>query len=89
MLPEAVSCARGEPATCGFIGHQWPQLRDFAALQPGVAGPSAATWRKLEKLITAVASGQELGDLFEYKLKDRVTLKKNQSGVWYRCAIRR
>ncbi len=29
----------------------------------------------------ATASGQELGDLFEYKLKDRVTLKKNQSAL--------
>jgi hypothetical protein len=27
------------------------------------------------------ASGQGLGDLFEYKLKDRVTLKKNQSAL--------
>ena len=27
------------------------------------------------------ASGQDLGDLFEYKLKDRVTLKKNQSAL--------
>jgi len=30
---------------------------------------------------SAAASGQELGDLFEYKLKDRVTLKKNQSAL--------
>jgi hypothetical protein len=29
----------------------------------------------------AAASGQDLGDLFEYKLKDRVTLKKNQSAL--------
>jgi len=29
----------------------------------------------------AAASGRELGDLFEYKLKDRVTLKKNQSAL--------
>src|SRR5712691_9759338 len=29
----------------------------------------------------AAASGQELGDLFEYKLKDPVTLKKNQSAL--------
>jgi hypothetical protein len=29
----------------------------------------------------AAASGQELGDLFEYKLKDKVTLKKNQSAL--------
>ncbi len=31
--------------------------------------------------MAAAASGQELGDLFEYKLKDRVTLKKNQSAL--------
>jgi hypothetical protein len=30
---------------------------------------------------SAAASGQNLGDLFEYKLKDRVTLKKNQSAL--------
>src|SRR5215475_8455809 len=29
----------------------------------------------------AAANGQGLGDLFEYKLKDRVTLKKNQSAL--------
>ena len=29
----------------------------------------------------AAASARELGDLFEYKLKDRVTLKKNQSAL--------
>jgi len=31
--------------------------------------------------MTAAANGQGLGDLFEYKLKDRVTLKKNQSAL--------
>jgi len=30
---------------------------------------------------SAAANGQGLGDLFEYKLKDRVTLKKNQSAL--------
>jgi hypothetical protein len=30
---------------------------------------------------SAAASGQDLGDLFEYKLKDRVTLGKNQSAL--------
>lgn len=29
----------------------------------------------------AAAIGQELGDLFEYKLKDKVTLRKNQSAL--------
>jgi hypothetical protein len=31
--------------------------------------------------MNAAASGQGLGDLFEYKLKDKVTLKKNQSAL--------
>jgi len=30
---------------------------------------------------TTVAQTQELGDLFEYKLKDRVTIRKNQSAM--------
>jgi len=45
------------------------------------AGPSVANLEEARELSTAVASGQELGDLFEYKLKDRVTLKKNQSAL--------
>ena len=32
-------------------------------------------------MFSAGASAQDLGDLFEYKLKDRVTLKKNQSAL--------
>jgi hypothetical protein len=35
----------------------------------------------LRRSTEAAASGQELGDLFEYKLKDRVTLRKNQSAL--------
>jgi hypothetical protein len=31
--------------------------------------------------MTAAANGQGLGDLFEYRLKDKVTLKKNQSAL--------
>src|SRR5271166_470173 len=47
-------------------------------------GPPAITVSNLEmarEMASAAASGQELGDLFEYKLKDRVTLKKNQSAL--------
>ena len=33
------------------------------------------------EMSVAAANGQGLGDLFEYKLKDRVTLKKNQSAL--------
>jgi hypothetical protein len=54
---------------------------DFAALQPGMAGPSAANLEEAREMSAAAASGQDLGDLFEYKLKDRVTLKKNQSAL--------
>ena len=33
------------------------------------------------EVTTTVAQTQELGDLFEYKLKDRVTIRKNQSAL--------
>jgi hypothetical protein len=51
------------------------------ALSSGVAGPSTADLEEARAMGEAAASGQELGDLFEYKLKDRVTLKKNQSAL--------
>ncbi len=50
-------------------------------LQPGVAGATVADVEEARSMSEAAASGQELGDLFEYKLKDRVTLKKNQSAL--------
>lgn len=46
----------------------------LAGLAPGAVEDSLAHGN-------AAASGQELGDLFEYKLKDKVTLKKNQSAL--------
>ena len=53
---------------------------DFRAGAP-VATPPPASLEEARALGQAAASGQDLGDLFEYKLKDRVTLKKNQSGL--------
>src|SRR5258708_2797552 len=50
-------------------------------LQPGVAGATVADVEEARSMSEAAASGQELGDLFEYKLKDKVTLKKNQSAL--------
>jgi hypothetical protein len=47
----------------------------------GVMAPSTATLEEARAMGEAAASGQELGDLFEYKLKDKVTLKKNQSAL--------
>ena len=47
---------------------------ELAMLTPGVVENSIAQ-------MNAAANGAGLGDLFEYKLKDRVTLKKNQSAL--------
>jgi Carboxypeptidase regulatory-like domain len=47
---------------------------DLALLAPGLVEQSMNE-------MTSAATGQGLGDLFEYKLKDRVTLKKNESAL--------
>jgi hypothetical protein len=49
-------------------------VASLALLSPGFVDAT-------REMNEAAASGQELGDLFEYKLKDRVTLKKNQSAL--------
>ena len=46
----------------------------------GVRLDATAAAQALETT-TTVAQTQELGDLFEYKLKDRVTIRKNQSAM--------
>ena len=57
----------------------------LAMMAPGAAPPptppSANAIAEARETGNAAASGQGLGDLFEYKLKDRVTLKKNQSAL--------
>jgi hypothetical protein len=53
-------------------------------LAPGMAPPSPPPSNAIaeaREMGSAAANGQGLGDLFEYKLKDRVTLKKNQSAL--------
>src|ERR1700675_1874350 len=52
-----------------------------AAAPPPPPPPSVANLEEARAMGEAAASGQELGDLFEYKLKDKVTLKKNQSAL--------
>jgi hypothetical protein len=53
----------------------------FALTPPPPPVPSVASLEAAREMGEAAASGQDLGDLFEYKLKDRVTLKKNQSAL--------
>ena len=55
--------------------------RSFNMALPPPPPPSPASLEEAREMGVAAASGQELGDLFEYKLKDRVTLKKNQSAL--------
>ena len=43
--------------------------------------PPPMSVEEAREALDAAANGQGLGDLFEYKLKDRVTLKKNQSAL--------
>lgn len=43
--------------------------------------PTSNAIAEAREMGSAAANGQGLGDLFEYKLKDRVTLKKNQSAL--------
>jgi hypothetical protein len=43
--------------------------------------PSAGTLNDARSSMAAAAEGSDLGDLFEYKLKDRVTIHKNESAL--------
>ncbi len=47
----------------------------------GAENFSIANLEEARAMAAAAANGQGLGDLFEYKLKDRVSLKKNQSAL--------
>ncbi len=58
-------------AAGGIARGNFGRLDSFAALSPGAARERTG----------AAAQGQELGDLFEYKLKERVTIRKNQSAL--------
>jgi hypothetical protein len=49
-------------------------INSLSLLTPGVVNAA-------REMSSSAASGQDLGDLFEYKLKDRVTLRKNQSAL--------
>jgi hypothetical protein len=50
----------------------------FAGAPPPPAPASIAEARSMQ---SAAAEGADLGDLFEYKLKDRVTIHKNESAL--------
>jgi hypothetical protein len=65
--------AGGSGSAGGFIGG--------GAFGRLLLAPGAANLDMAREMSSVAANGQDLGDLFEYKLKDRVTLKKNQSAL--------
>ena len=52
---------------------------NLLALRPGVT--SGAFNNLMQSTTPAAAEGQDFDDLYEYKLKDRVTIRKNQSAM--------
>jgi hypothetical protein len=64
----------GMAGTMGGAPIAGRNIQGLAMLAPGVVENSIAQ-------LNAAANGAGLGDLFEYKLKDRITLRKNQSAL--------
>lgn len=71
-----IGSGRG-PAQAGFNGGV------PSGVLGGVMGgvPADALLEKARQSMAATARGASLGDLFEYKLKDRVTIRKNESAL--------
>ena len=55
--------------------------RDVYSFSTPPPPPPVSSLEAAREMSSAAANGEDLGDLFEYKLKDRVTLKKNQSAL--------
>lgn len=66
-------------------GRGYASLYSAASLSAPPPPPLGFTGGAFNSLLQAstpsAAEGQDLGDLFEYKLKDRVTIRKNQSAM--------
>ena len=70
---------RGGGANGGVVGGVISGLREAPAAAPA-APPAAAVAAAREQVVTET-SAQGLGDLFEYKLTQPVTIRKNQSAL--------
>jgi hypothetical protein len=66
----------------GVMGQGALNGRNFGNLGMLEHGMTGGAFNSLMQASTpAAALGEDLGDLFEYKLKDRVTIRKNQSAM--------
>jgi hypothetical protein len=72
------------PGLAGGVGgrtFRTNTIYNSALLKAGVAAPEAATIAATRAAQQPAAQARELGDLFEYKLKEPVTIRKNQSAL--------
>src|SRR3984957_6058411 len=91
--PGVLSTDSAEASSLGAVGGRMPVARRAhiggglgSGSGGGVGGgnfyaPPPGTINNSISAMNAAANGQDLSDLFEYKLKDKVTLKKNQSAL--------
>jgi hypothetical protein len=69
-----------EVKTLPLMGRNYERvMRNAPGIVAGAAAPMAID--EARRQMEAAAKGVELGDLFEYKLKDRVTIRKNESAL--------
>lgn len=77
--PGAFVCSGRELGSGGGISGLAPAAKRLA---PGFGGGTGGGgFSAGVASVPAAAKGQDLGDLFEYKLKDRVTIHKNESSL--------
>lgn len=70
-----VGAGSGGGVGAGFV------LKSLSAPAAGVSRPDSTEIAQSLEASTTVGKTQELGDLFEYQLQDRVTIRKNQSAM--------
>ena len=78
-VAERVTVASDRPGK-GFVGGVGGGIYARAAASPAAALDRAAVEQGLENLQSA-AHGENLGDLFEYRVDGKMTIKKNQSAL--------
>ncbi len=71
----------GESRALGLRGGNYTASGNGSAWGLGGGVPNAVTLNEVRGAMVAAAHGTDLGDLFEYKLKDRVTIHKNESSL--------
>ncbi|HXC31598.1 MAG TPA: carboxypeptidase regulatory-like domain-containing protein [Verrucomicrobiae bacterium] len=85
-VTEAVPLVETTSATLGGTLNNTVDMplngRNYTDLLPVQGGVAGGAFNSLMQASTpAAAEGQEFDDLYEYKLKDRVTIRKNQSAM--------